>query len=1188
MLCSFVMPAHASDDVLDSAGACADQFSNAAGYVVPKPFSSTICPEDKAMRLAIYHFPATMESVINILNLDKKTEIIDSIKTTSNEDGTQENYGNEILNIERASMELQELAILVAKIMIAVQLLIASFIALKDGEFGGKTFGGYKTAFCFGFGILLITPIPIYTSLVDKNVEVLVVQMLMGAITVAAIGAANMMISTVGFLTISELPDERDKSFSDITADPNLVSIPLTKSRVFIEDAICQNQSALLGVYEGAYNEGDSANVSLSKLGKSYQYSSSTDGSVTWAEFGETAMGVSIRKGTSLDEVAGSDLAGMECSYTTVIKPRWKPSFDLGFDSKVELSAGRLKFSSLGDSTKLREEWALLQSDILSTLESHFNAKVNASNKVAIESELLAAANYFYDIVAYRAVGGGLVNQETEALELYKRRAQLADTFAKTILEQRCYTDREGYIRSQSTVKSLQRGNVGAADFSLKCAIVDESGINIAFEANSKSAEGYATSTIAKLSESRTRLQEIYVELYKSFEGLEQSIEYARNRSLADVTRTVFFKDESTSGRSIGHQGVVMRVEGFGSFAHLYTALMKSLHNVFIQTAKTKYKTAYTNPEYVVVGYSSESRYLTTTASELKKDFQSDKVNIPEFVFATPSGKTADANDYESKVISNIESQFTTNQGGTFNGNGRSQAKGTWDDGAVATELGLTVSDGVQGVSQAGITTVINKIFHNFSLASSSKEDGDYYAFGTIEHNKVLQACGRGLNDSEIREELGEEGLKMYHIICPNYIMHPLFKNQEVGIDVVKGSIIGIVILGGSRFSTKAYQFMKKKRDKAAKKQVDGGLKDGDKNKSRVGNKYDKSMEKENATTDLLKKAGEIVGGIALNDLAFTIMMITLVVLLLLGLMMSVITPLVPILTYMFSYLGWAILFVQLMVVSAFVALTLFVISAEKGEGAHKSFTGVFINLFIRPVSMIIGFVVAYVITYLSFMVFDMAMVNILVSIGSGGDVFFSPFEYLMDAVLLLILWMAHLFIVKTVFEICLKAPNTIVKLFGAESLDAGESHVSNLAYAAASKVAETNTSAQEKLKQKELSKIISNSNQAHYDYMEQQARSVANSAGKAMGAAKDVAVGAMASSDVVEKMKDFAAKRDMAKDEANKAQTAANADNKSKSSDSPNQGDFSKAHENPQFSDQNEEAGNENVDDSKDDFKKS
>jgi hypothetical protein len=1181
------MSAHASDDVLDSAGACADQFSNAAGYVAPKPFSSTICPEDKAMRLAIYHFPATMESVINILNLDKKTEIIDSIKTTSIEDGTQENYGNEILNIERASMELQELAILVAKVMISVQLLIAAFIALKDGEFGGKTFGGYKTAFSFGLGIFLITPIPIYTSLMDKSVDVLVVQILMGAITVAAIGAANMMISTVGYLTISELPDERDKSFSDITADPNLISIPLTKTRVFIEDAICQNQSALLGVYDGAYNEGDGANASLSKLGMSYKYSSSTDGSVTWAEFGETTMGTFIRKGTSLDEVGGSDLAGMECSYTTVIKPRWKPVYDLGLEERVEQAAGNLKFSSLANSTKLREEWALLQSSLLSLLEGHFDAKVNANNKVAIESGLLAAANYFYDIVAYRAAGGGLVDQETEALELYNRRAQLADTFAKTILEQRCYTDREGYIRSKSTIKSLKRGNVGAADFSLKCAAVDESGINIAFDAKSNSAEGFASSTITKLSESNTYLQEIYVNLYKSFEGLEQNIEYARNRSLADVTRTVFFKDESTSGRSIGHRGIVMRVEGFGSFAHLYTSLMKSLHNTFTQTVKAKYKTAYTNPEYVVVNYSSESRYLTETASELKKDFQSDKVHIPEFVFATPSGKTADPNDYESKVISNIESQFTTNQGGTFNGNGRSQAKGAWDDGAVATELGLTVSDGVQGVSQAGISTVINKIFQNFALASSSKEDGDYYAFGAIEHNKVLQACGRGMSDSEIREKLGEDGLKKYEVICPNYIVHPLFKNQEIGVEVVKGSLIGLVILKSSRFSTKAYQFMKKKRDKAAKKQVDGGVKDGSKNKSSVGNKSDKTIDKENAQSGFLRKAGEIVGGIALNDLAYTIMKIALIVLLLLGLVMSVITPLVPILTYMFSYLGWAILFVQLMVVSAFVALTLFIISTEKGGGAHKSFTGVFINLFIRPVSMIIGFVVAYVITYISFMVFNMAMVNILVGIGGGGDVFFSPFEYLMDAVLLLIMWMAHLFIIKAVFEICLKAPNTIVKLFGAETLDARESHVSNMAYAAASRAAEVNKSAQEELNKKALNKIISNSNQAHYDYMEQQARTAANSAGKALGAAKEMAVGTMASSEIAEKMNDFANKKVTAKDEVSKAQ-AAEVKNESKSNDSQNQGDFNNAHENSKYSDQSEDSVNETFDDSKDDFKKS
>jgi hypothetical protein len=104
---------------------------------------------------------------------------------------------------------------------------------------------------------------------------------------------------------------------------------------------------------------------------------------------------------------------------------------------------------------------------------------------------------------------------------------------------------------------------------------------------------------------------------------------------------------------------------------------------------------------------------------------------------------------------------------------------------------------------------------------------------------------------------------------------------------------------------------------------------------------------------------------------------------------------------------------------------------------------------------------------------------------------------------------------------------------------------------------------------------------------MEQQARTAANSAGKALGAAKEMAVGTMASSEIAEKMNDFANKKVTAKDEVSKAQ-AAEVKNESKSNDSQNQGDFNTAHENSKYSDQSEDSVNETFDDSKDDFKKS
>lgn len=1067
------------------AGACESEFSSEKGYITPKPFSSTICPQDKAIRLATNHFPATMEAAINLLDLEHKKDIIRAIGKRTQSDENKENYGSELLNIEEASLNLQALAVLIAKVLIGIQIFIAAFIALKDGQFGGKTFGGYKTITRFGIGIILISPIPIFSTLMDKSVDVLLIQILLAMVAISAIGAANVVVSTIGYLTLSDLPDERDKSFSQTHADEALVSIPLTKSRLFIEDAVCQNQSALLGVYEGASEYSLGAARTLQSLGKAYSYSLNGDGFSSWAEFnhsmvGDKLLGTVITKGVGLEtEPPGSTaFAPITCSSAYISKPVWTIPFEDDVDEIapiIDLLIYKMPFDKLGNHAYLMESWsAILSKEII---EKEKRGGINADNKVEFEARLLAAANYFFDLVSYRASGGDLAEVNTKAIDLYNQRAKLADDFAKEVLAQRCYTDREAYIRTKSTVKSLKRGSIGSADFSLKCAQVDVGGINLAFEADSTSPESYISDTLKMANEANVKLQSLYVKLYQSIEGLEGQIEATRNEALAEVTRTIFYKDKSTATATVEEAGVAMRVEGFGSFAHLYTALMKSLNHVFMQTAKIKLKAIYTSPELMTVNYSATDSYLTTNASDLKRDFQSDKVNIPEFVYSSPSLSEGEIDDYESKVLSAVESQFSTDQGGTFGAAGRAQSMGDWSTGEVINTLGISTSDGVYGISQVAISGIFTNILNKFSIAGSSKENGLLVEFDAIKHHKVLEACGRGYTQSQVVQELGEDGAEMYVMLCPSYVMHPLFKNQEIGNDITKAALVGIVIYYAIEATGKAHRYIKKKKADYAKEKAKKNKK-GSEQHEQNNTKQQQDSEAQDKKNFLERWEGKVpdsVKSMVTSHLSSAVLWVALVLFLILGLIMSVFAPLVPILTYMFSYLGWAILFIQLMVISAFVALTLFIIAPnnESNSAPEKSFTGVFINLFLRPFAMIVGFVVAYIITYVTFMVYDFAMVNILAGIGGTGDFFFAPFEIVMDAVFLVILWMAHLFIIKTVFEICLKAPNMIIKQFGAETLEAREGQVMNMSYAAMSAAVDDNVSVVDDLEKRKLDRKV-------------------------------------------------------------------------------------------------------------------
>ena len=283
-----------------------DVYINDQGYPLTKPFSSTICPKDKSVVSTLYHFPATMETAIKLTNLEYKDEILNQIKISglsSDIDLTsrKDEYRNDIVNLENSVISIQGLAIYLVSALMFVQVLVLSLSALRSGEIGGARIGLFKTFSRIGVGVVLIAPLPVKSELMGSQTDVLVIQVMMGVAVLAAIGASNIAVSTIGYMMMSDLPDDREKTFLDTEGAPDLATIPITKSRVLIEDAICASQVSLLGVYAGAKERLTGAKSTLSKGGNGYQYSTVDDGYASLIEIASDEAGFSTSVGFNID-----------------------------------------------------------------------------------------------------------------------------------------------------------------------------------------------------------------------------------------------------------------------------------------------------------------------------------------------------------------------------------------------------------------------------------------------------------------------------------------------------------------------------------------------------------------------------------------------------------------------------------------------------------------------------------------------------------------------------------------------------------------------------------------------------------------------------------------------------------------------------------------------------------------------
>ncbi|HHJ3076347.1 TPA: hypothetical protein ACPVZG_000115 [Vibrio parahaemolyticus] len=1106
-----------------------DVYLDDHGYPLPKPFSSTICPKDKSVVSTLYHFPATMETAIKLTNLEYKDEILNQIKISglsSDLDLTskKDEYRNDIVNLEDSVISIQGLALYLVSALMILQAVVMSFAALRSGEIGGNRIGLFKTFSRIGVGIVLIAPLPVNSELMGSQTDVLVIQVIMGVAVLAAIGAANIAVSTVGYMMMSDLPDEREKTFLDTEGAPNLASIPVTKSRVLIEDAICAAQVSLLGVYAGAKERSTGSRSTLSRGGNGYQYSTVGDGYASLIEISSDETGFSTSVGFNIDSDSGK-AAPYVCSEKRVDKPAYVsditvPDMDKYneieeviislIDSKVE----DISFEDMSSKDKLIEIWGEVKTGVDEQIEGF-------SSDIGKEKFLISAANYFFDNVMFVAEGGRLSEMDSESYDVFNHRAELADRFAKLVVSDRCYTDRKAYIRTKDTVNSLNRGSVGVSDFSLQCAIVEGGKLKMPFDADSSSLQSFLSGSLEASNQGNVEIQDLYIEIYDSFDRYNSTVELARQAVVKGITQAIVYAQSLESSKlTINDISKATREEGFASFSHNFLALARELNIKAKQVLGIKIQMDFKAIETSRVLYSSRSNFLPPVDKELSRYLSQYKVKVPEFLYV--KAKSGSGNDL-AEIAAASDAQMFTEQGGSHSSSdgSRSETDLNYTGGAVESKLGATQTEAIEDKAKISISEKIQAAFKILSRAGG--DDGSEVANIQLtpeKYHQIVSLCGVEDTVTKAKELFGEAGEHVMVQSCDIYMGHQQFYAQNTGSKILGYGLSALstyfILKTGSGLSDAVNNLLSKDVAEAAK--TDGKL-DGGKgsDKNAASNKASKANAESNKKKELLDKLDSIGGGKVLASAATFIAAWAAAIMIIIGLIMSIITPMIPVTAHLLSYIGWLMLVAQLMVISSLIAMTffLFLDQNDPNTAPEKSLYGTFVNIIIRPFAIIVGFLVAFTLTYVAFIIMDLTSINMIVGLGSTADFFFNPFKIIMNLILVVVMWFSYIYIIKMIYEASLKAPNNIIKKIGAESMDSRENKANSMLFAAAAySQNKLNNKVMEgrNLKKKAAKEVIKKNNEIYLQNAGQHLRTTLRGASDAAVNAKDKASGIISS----------------------------------------------------------------------------
>ena len=1062
-----------------------DVYTSAGNVLIPKPFSSTICPNDKAVVSLIKHFPSSMEVAIKLSNLKYKNQllgeessvVVDGENTVASQQGQVK---NEIINIESSSLSIRSLAVFLITILFSVQMMSMSVIALRSGEVGGKKYGLFKTFTRLAIGIVLITPISVDSTTTQITTTIMVIQAIIGLAILASIAFANIAISTIGYVMASDitLGDSPNDLYQNEEIH-GLVNLPSVATRMLLENALCANQLTLLGVYGAAKSDGVGSVSTLSAGGSDFSYTTLGDGSATLAEvaLGDKAGDVIVQYGFNLENKEQSpylcaevklfspifniDQAAMQLGYTSDSRDYQNL---LGVVDEVDLIVSSMQMESLKNKNNLIDKWATIK---------------GALRELQISDSYVDGffAEYYFDKLRYIREGGLLSVQDTNTFDLFNKRGELAKTFSDLIVEARCYTGRLDFLNTKNTISSLNGGNIDASDFTLKCAVAKGNKLTTPYSASTSSAEAYMKDVLEVANASKYKADDAYVALYSSFEEYIVPVEtaYASVLNQIDRERSILNSEQNGTPDKLSNAIKVLREEGIAVFSYSFVNLSE-----IISELATLIYLGVGDVEAKLVGnqsvfYSNDSNYLPKVDAESLKDFSNFRTVVPEYVFVTP--------DDNLSIESAAESQLFTEQGGVYGSSGSRNSTSNDHEGAVYNKLG-----------QLQTVSIDQKIINEQqqSLMNAMEILSPRGVGNAQDYHDIVSACTSSGGEEYVKEKYGDQGLEVMAKSCLSYNEHYLFTNKKDGAMLIEAGVwlLGAGLLGKTleslqkkRVSNSKDELAKYRKEKTESKEGISGTDSGLVGKNKAAKKADKANSVDQAEQSIIDKISGLVGQKVGSSVLKVVATWLGFILLLIGLMMAVISPLIPIVAHLLSYLGWYMLVCQLMVIGALIALSFFMFldQDDPNSAPEKATIGIFTNIILRPFAIIVGVVVAYILTYIAFVIIDLSSKNMISGLSEVTSVFtFNPLKYVLDIILQAVVAISYIYLIKTIFEVSMKAPNNIIKKIGAESIDARENKASGMVFAVAAQASDKvvkQFDMQKKKNEEKINQVIKDSN---------------------------------------------------------------------------------------------------------------
>lgn len=155
------------------------------------------------------------------------------------------------------------------------------------------------------------------------------------------------------------------------------------------------------------------------------------------------------------------------------------------------------------------------------------------------------------------------------------------------------------------------------------------------------------------------------------------------------------------------------------------------------------------------------------------------------------------------------------------------------------------------------------------------------------------------------------------------------------------------------------------------------------------------------------------------------------------GLMMAFYVPLVPYVVFTMAALGWLISVIEAMVAAPIVALGLAHPEGDENLGQAEASVMLLANVFLRPSLMILGFVIAMILTYVVVILFNVGFVRVnemIIKTSEGG------FGQFMAPIMMMIFYGSfYMKLVEKCFELIYLLPDQVLTWIGGRPDDLGQ-----------------------------------------------------------------------------------------------------------------------------------------------------